>query len=177
MMQDKTAAAVPYFEAAQKAVPQNAIAAGELGVALASASRFVEAEQQLRRAHELDPKFTDARYNLASAKAANRDWEAAAGDFRQVLAERPEDPKARQHLGEVLFTWGDELANSGHKEQAALRYRDALVYRAADAELHASLRMVLARLGRAGEARSELIAALRINLNLAPAKKALEQLR
>jgi Flp pilus assembly protein TadD len=177
LMQEKAAAAVPYFEAARKAEPQNAIAAGELGVALASASRFVEAEQQLQRALELDPKFTDARYNLASAEAANRHWEAAARDFRQVLAERPEDPKARQHLGEVLFTWGDELADSGQDEQAALRYRDALLYRGADAELHANLGMVLARLGRVSEARSELEAALRIDPNLAPPKKALEQLR
>ena len=177
LTQDKAAAAVPYFEIARKAQPQSAIAAGELGVALASASRFVEAEQQLRRALELDPKFTDALYNLASAEAANRRWEAAARDFRQVLAERPGDPKARQHLGEVLFTWGDELADSGHDEQAALCYRDALVYRVADAELHASLGMVLARLGRVPEARSELEAALRIDPNLAPAKKALEQLR
>ncbi len=177
LMQDKAAAAVPYFEGALRAEPQNAIAAGELGVALASASRFAEAEQQLRRALELDPKFTDARYNLASAEAANRHWEAAARDFRQVLAERPDDPKARQHLGEVLFTWGDELADSGHDEQAARCYRDALVYRASDAELHANLGMVLARLGQAVEARSELEAALRIDPNLTPAKKALEQLR
>src|SRR2546426_219780 len=96
LMQEKAAAAVPYFEAAWKAQPHNAIAAGELGVALAPASRFVEAEQQFRRALELDPKFTDARYNLASAEAANRHWEAAARDFKQVIAERPEDPKARQ---------------------------------------------------------------------------------
>jgi len=177
LMQEKAAAAVPYFEAAWKAQPGNATAASELGVALASASRFVEAEEQFWRALELDPKFTDARYNLASVEAANRKWEAAAREFKQVLAERPEDPKTRQHLGEVLFTWGDELADSGHNEQAELRYRDALVYRAGDAELHSSLGMVLARLGRISEARSELEIALRLDPNLASAKKALEQLR
>src|SRR5260370_40988815 len=112
LMQEKAAAAVPYFEAAWKAQPGNATAASELGVALASASRFVEAEQQFRVALELDPKFNDARYNLASAEAANRHWEAAARDFRQALAERPENLKARQHLGEVLFTWGDEVGDS-----------------------------------------------------------------
>jgi hypothetical protein len=37
--------------------------------------------------------------------------------------------------------------------------------------------MVLARLGRVSEARSELEAALRIDPNLAAPKKALEQLR
>jgi len=77
----------------------------------------------------------------------------------------------------VLITWGDELADSGHDEQAALCYRDALLYRAGDAELHSSLGVVLARLGRISEARSELETALRMDPNLAPAKKALEQLR
>jgi Flp pilus assembly protein TadD len=177
LMQNKVEAAVPYFEAASRAQPENAIAVSELGVALASASRFAEAEQQFRRALELDPRFTDARYNLASAEAANGHWEAAARDFRLLLDQRPEDSKGRQHLGEVFFAWGDELAGSGHDEQAVLRYREALEYRAADAELHASLGMVLARLGRVGEARSELEAALRIDPNLVSAKKALEQLR
>ena len=177
LTQEKAAAAVPYFEAAWKAQPGNAIAASELGVALASASRFIEAEEQFRRALELDPKFTDARYNLASVEAANRKWEEAAREFRQVLAERPEDPKTRQHLGEVLFTWGDELADSRHDEPAALCYREALVYRSDDAELHSNLGMVLARLGRVSEARSELETALRMDPNLEPAKKALEQLR
>jgi len=124
----------------------------------------------------LDPKFTDARYNLASVEAANRKWEEAAREFRQVLAERPQDPNTRQHLGEVLFTRGDELADSGHDEQAASCYRDALVYRAGDAELHSNLGVVLARLGRVSEARSELKTALRIDPSLTQAKKALDQL-
>ena len=73
----KAAAAVPYFERAARAQPRSALAASELGVALATASKLPEAKQQFRRALELDPKFTDARYDLASAEAASSEWDAA----------------------------------------------------------------------------------------------------
>lgn len=167
------AAAVAYFEAATKADPRSALAASELGVALASASQLPEAEQQFRRALDLDPKFTDARYDLASAEAARGRWEAAAADFRQVLAERPGDPKARQHLGDTLFAWGDQLTDSGNHQQAALRYREAIAYRPDDPELHTNLGVVLARMGRLEEARAEFEAALRIKPDFEPASKAL----
>lgn len=110
LSQGKAAAAIPYFERAWKAQPQSALAATELGTAMASDSRMPEAIKLFQRALELDPKFTDARYDLASAEAASGQWEPAASNFKQVLTERPDDAKARQHLGEVLFTWGDEFA-------------------------------------------------------------------
>ncbi len=169
--------AIPYFEFAWKADPRSTLAATELGLALASASRLPEAEQRFKRALELDPKFTDARYDLASTEAARGALEAAVTDFKQVLAERPDDPKTRQHLGETLFAWGDQLADSGRHEQAAERYRDAIVYRPSDAELRNNLGVVLARLGRFGEAQGEFQAALRINPNLQSAKKALEAIQ
>jgi Flp pilus assembly protein TadD len=168
------AGAIPYFEAAWKADPRSALAATELGLALASASRLQDAERKFRRALELDPKFTDARYDLASAEAAQGAWEAAVDDFKRVLAERPDDPKTRQHLGEALFTLGDQLADSGRNEQAAEQYRDAIIYRPSDAELRNNLGVMLVRLGRLSEAQAEFEAALRINPNLKSAKKALE---
>jgi Flp pilus assembly protein TadD len=173
LSQGNAADAIPYFARAWEAEPASALAATELGVALASASRMPEAERQFKRALELDPKFTDARYDLASAEAASGEWEPAVSEFKQVLAERPDDAKARQHLGEVLFTWGDELSNASNHEQAVLRYREALAYRPGDAELHTSLGVALARLGRLTEALPEIEAALRIDPNLEPAKKAL----
>ncbi len=177
LSQGNAAGAVPYFERAWKAEPRSALAATELGTALASASRMPEAIQHFKRALELDPQFTDARYDLASAEGASGQWEPAVSDFSQVLKERPEDAKAQQHLGEVLFTWGDELASAGHDEQAVERYREALAYRPDDAELRTRLGVALARLGRLHEARVELEAALRIDPNSEPAKKALAAVR
>lgn len=167
------AAAIPYFETAWKAQPDSALAANELGVALLTASKPAEAEQRFKRALELDPKYTDARFNLASVEAASAEWQPAATDFKQVLAEEPANAKAHQHLGEVLFLWGDDLAGAGKFDQAVVRYRESLNYRPDDAELHTSLGLALAKLARMNEAKSEFEMALRINPRFQPAQQAL----
>ncbi|HEY6988233.1 MAG TPA: tetratricopeptide repeat protein [Bryobacteraceae bacterium] len=168
---------VPYFDAAAKVRPQDALAATQLGVALATASRLPEAVAQFKRALELNPKFTDARFDLASVEAEGGLWQEAASDFKRVLAERPRDARAHQHLGEVLFVWGDQFSKAGQFEQAIARYREALSYRPADAELHMSLGVALARAQRLAEAVPEFQAALRINPNFQPARQALEQVQ
>jgi tetratricopeptide (TPR) repeat protein len=171
------AGSVPYFGAAAKARPRDALAATQLGVALGSATRVPEALEQFKQALELDPKFTEARFDLASMQAEDGQWQEAASNFKRVLVERPGDARAHQHLGEVLFLWGDQFAKAGEFEQAAARYREALGYRAADAELHMSLGVALARSRRVAEAVSEFQAALRINPNFQPAKQALAELQ
>jgi Flp pilus assembly protein TadD len=90
-----------------------------------------------------------------------------------VTTERPDDAKARQHLGEVLFLWGDQLEQAGDHTQAAHRYQEALIYRAKDPELHMSLGVALARAGQRQQARSEFEAALNLNPQFEPAKRAL----
>jgi tetratricopeptide (TPR) repeat protein len=165
--------AIPYFLSAWKAQPASALAANELGVAMLTASKPGDARQLFDQALKLDPKFTDARFNLASVEASAGEWEPAADDFKQVVAEDASYPKAQQHLGEVLFLWGDDLAGSGHFDQAVERYRASLVIRPDDAELHTSLGMALAKLARMSEARSEFETALRINPRFQPAQQAL----
>ena len=165
--------AIPYFLSAWKAQPASALAANELGVAMLTASKPGDARQLFDQALKLDPKFTDARFNLASVEASAGEWEPAAHDFKQVVAEDGNYPKARQHLGEVLFLWGDDLAGSGHFDQAVERYRASLVIRPDDAELHTSLGIALAKLARMSEARSEFEAALHINPRFQPAQQAL----
>src|SRR5207248_2590206 len=142
-----------------QAAPRNVIAATELGVALMSTSKVAEAKQQFLRALEIDPHFTDARYDLASAEAANGEWEPAARDFRQVILERPGDSHAREHLGEVLMLWGDQFAKAGQFEEAVKRYDDAIVFRPADPGLRTNFGIALARLGRTEDARTQLKAA------------------
>jgi tetratricopeptide (TPR) repeat protein len=136
-------------------------------------SKPLDALQLFQQALQLDPKFADARYNLASLEASAGKWELAANDFKQVLTEGPANEKAQQHLGEVLILWGDELAESGKFDQAATRYRESLVFRPNDAELHTSLGMALAKLARLSEARSEFEAALHIDPKFQPAQQAL----
>lgn len=172
--QGNAAGAIAYFEKASNADPTSVIAATEWGVALFTASRLAEAERQFQRALALDPTYTDARFDLASVEAAGKNWEAAATDFKQVLKERPEDGKTKQHLGEVLFLWGNAFFDSGKDREAASRYREALAIRASDGELHGRLGVALARLGQFAEAQVELETALRIDPTLEPARRALD---
>ena len=171
------AGAIPYFQNACKAQPDSAVAATELGEALFSASRLPEAEQAFKQALRLDPAYIDARFDLASAEGANREWEPAANDFKQVLASRPDDAKAREHLGEVLFLWGDQLAGAGNQDQAVQRYREALALRPDDAELYTRLGTALAGLGRFQEAQAQFEAAVRIDPGFQPAKSGLQAMQ
>jgi len=173
MNQDNPSAAVPYFRLATMADPNSAIAAGELGAALFAKGEIGEAEQQFKHALDLDPKYTDARYNLASVQANNEEWPSAAANFQQILLTNPSHKNARQHLGEVLFLWADDLAKSGDKEQAVQRYRESLEFRPDDPELHAHLGMVLSDLKRWPEAKTEFESVLKIDPQSQDAKQAL----
>jgi Flp pilus assembly protein TadD len=168
------AGSIPYFQTAFTANPRNVVAATELGVALFSASKLPEAEAQFQAALAIEPGYTDARFDLASVQAAQGRWEAAVNEFQQVLKERPDDSKTRQHLGQALYLWGDAFAKAGNSEQAVLRYRAASEYRPPDAELRTKTALMLARLGRLPEAQTELETALKIDPNFQPAKQMLE---
>jgi Flp pilus assembly protein TadD len=91
-----------------------------------------------------------------------------------VLAERPEHAKARDHLGEVYAMWGQQLANSQNDEQAALRYQEALQYRADDVDVHIRLGMTFARMDRLNESRAEFEAVLRLKPDSQLARQAID---
>ena len=165
--------AVPHFAKAAQADPGNVVAASELGVALFSASKPAEAEEQLKKALEIDKTYTDARFNLASVEASNGKWEAAAADFAQVLKERPEDSRAAQHLGEVMVLWGDQLAKSGNDGEAVTRYRDALSRRPDDKDVLIRLGMALARMERLDESQQVFETLLKVDPNSDIAKQAI----
>jgi tetratricopeptide (TPR) repeat protein len=145
-----------------------------LGVALFTISKLAEAVDQFKRALTIDPAYTDARFDLASAEAASGQWESAAAGFKQVLTERPEHAKARQHLGEVLVLWGDELAKAHNDEQAALRYGEAIEYRGDDVDLRIRLGMTFARLERLDESQGQFEAVLRLKPDSRLAREAID---
>ncbi len=162
-----------YFFNATRANPDSVVAATELGIALFTEQKFEQAEEQFKKALAIDAKYTDARFDLASVEAENGELEAASADFKEVLLERPDYPKAQEHAGDVLFALGDKLAKAGDNTRASVEYRAALVYRPNDVELRTSLGAALARLGQRDEARVELQNALRLNPGFEPAQKIL----
>jgi Flp pilus assembly protein TadD/mono/diheme cytochrome c family protein len=167
------AGAIRYFGEAGQANPDSPLVPMELGVAYYAQSKLGEAEQQFRKALQIDSAFTDARFNLASVEAEHGDLQTAVNDFRQVLLERSDYPKARDHLGDVLFAWGDELAKSGDNQQAAQRYEAALQFRPRDVALHTSLGAAFARMGQMQNARAELTMAVHLDPSFQPAQKLL----
>jgi tetratricopeptide (TPR) repeat protein len=173
----ETQKATPYFWKAAVANPQSAVATTEYGIALFSEGKVAEAEKLFKHALEVDPGYTDARFDLASAQAASSEWEEAAVNFQQVAKERPDDEKAPQHLGEVLMLWGDTLLNKGKKEEALLRYRQALVFRSGDPVLHGKIGAALAEMAKLDEAEVELRRALQIDPQSEPARQTMDVLQ
>jgi len=168
------AGAIPYFQKACAANPASAVAATELGVALFTAGRLAEAEDTFKTALVLDAGYTDARFDLASVEAARGEWDNAVTEFHRVLAQRPDDSKTREHLGSALYLWADDFAKNGRPDLALERYRASLEFRQPDAEVHTKMALMLARLARFTEAKTELEAALRLNPGYAPAKQMLQ---
>jgi len=169
--------AVTYFQKAADADPRSAVAATELGVALVTASRIPEAEEQFKRALNIDPGYVDARFNLASVEASVGNWEAAVADLKKTMADRPDYTKAPERLGEVLMVWGDTLAKSGKDSEAIEKYREALGYRDSDVQLHGRLGMAFARMDRLDESQTEFETILRLDPSDATAKQAIEAIQ
>jgi tetratricopeptide (TPR) repeat protein len=173
----KAAGAIPYLRAAVEARPDQPVALNTLGAALLSAGNANEATVILEQALQSNPRYTNARYNLANALAEQQHWEQAAAQFRAVLNENADDAGARQHLGEVLRLWGDEMAAAHRMEDAVLRYRESLNFLWDDAQLHSDLGTALAKLGRFQEAVPEFETALRLDPNLDAARNNLQAAR
>lgn len=173
----ETQKATPYFWKAAVANPQSAVAATEYGIALFSEGKVAEAEKLFKHALEVDPAYTDARFDLASAQASSSEWADAAGNFQRVAKERPEDEKALQHLGEVLMLWGDALLDAGKKQEALQRYREALPLRSGDPVLHGKIGAALAEMAKLDEAELELRLALRIDPRSEPARQTMDVLQ
>jgi tetratricopeptide (TPR) repeat protein len=180
------AGAVRYLRGAVTARPDHPIALNKLGAALLAAccrncacrpASLNDAAGFFERALRTNPRYTNARYNLANALAEQQRWEPAAAEFRKLLAEDPRDSGARQHLGEVLQVWGYQSAMKGSLEEAAGRLRESLHFRQDDAALHGLLGTVLVRLGRVREAVPEFEAALRIDPKLETARHDLQAAR
>lgn len=99
-------------------VPDDAAAHVQLGYALTALERWTEAEQEYRRATELDPKLFAAQLNFGLA-LLRHDPAAAVGPLRQACLLAPKELRPRLLLAAAL-------ERSGQKAQAAEEYRHAL---------------------------------------------------
>jgi Flp pilus assembly protein TadD len=90
--------------AAQTAVvlnPWHAHAEYNLGVALLALGQFKEAEQPLRVATGLQVDRWEPHYQLGLCYEKQQNVAAAADEYKQALALKPEDPTIQQALGRI----------------------------------------------------------------------------
>jgi tetratricopeptide (TPR) repeat protein len=86
--------------------PRHAPAHHQLGMALESQGKKVEAMAEFRVAVELAPGFIEARHALGKAAMEIKDWETAAAQFRGVIAWEPKDAAAHHQLSRALRAMG-----------------------------------------------------------------------
>lgn len=91
-----------------------------LGTSLASAGRYDEAIQALRRATSIDPGSSAARVQLGAALLARSRLPEAETELRAALALAPTDPEALMNLALVLV-------RTGRREEAKEYFRRFLV--------------------------------------------------
>jgi Tetratricopeptide repeat len=103
--------ALPWLEAATRARPNEPVALNTLGAALESLGRNEEAAVQFRRSLEMQPGYTNARYNLANTLADLGRLDEAIAEFEIVVKSLPEDATARQHLQMAVEERSREPAN------------------------------------------------------------------
>lgn len=96
-----------------------------VAAALQRLGRFDEAETELRKATELNPRFASAWHNLGKLHVARSDWKAAIADFERALEIRPGELSDLTGLAGALADSGDAQGAQRVLRQAIERYPDA----------------------------------------------------
>jgi protein O-mannosyl-transferase len=129
------------------------------------------------RAVEIDPRNDVALYNLAAALDEAGRSDEALTRYDQVLAVVPAHADAQRNRDRLrartLEAEANRLAGAGNLEAAVPRYAEAVRLDDRRAHSHAALGMALTQLGRLGEARPHLQAALEQGITGAPIFNAL----
>jgi Flp pilus assembly protein TadD len=119
-----------------------------LGLALRNAGRFDEAEQQYRRALELEPHYPFALNNLGTILRLQGRPDEAAPLFHAAITARPRYADPRINLGNLAMDRGDLVG-------AETWYREALELREHSVPARYNLARSLERQGRPAEAVAE----------------------
>jgi predicted TPR repeat methyltransferase len=144
--QGRWAEAVGAYEAATRLQPGFAAAHHALGTALREAGRPGEAVASYRRALQLDPSSAgDVLNDIGLTFARQGNLAEAEANLRQAASIKPNDPKPRRNLGQLLLRAG-RFAEAADALAALAR----LAPNSADA--HHELATALAQAGRLDEA-------------------------
>ncbi|MDH7482985.1 MAG: tetratricopeptide repeat protein [Armatimonadota bacterium] len=184
------------FERALAVTARNAVAHGQLAVALEAEGKLDEALEHYRQAVRVEPRDSMARYNLGVALAKIGRTDEAIEEYNEVLRLNPEHVSAHNNLGLLLLDRGNvkeaihhfrealridpnfpearnnlanALAGGGNAQEAIQKYEEALEANPNDATAHYNLGVVLAGKGETEEAIRHYLEAVRLRPNYAKA--------
>jgi tetratricopeptide (TPR) repeat protein len=144
--------------------PENPRARLHLGRALYDSNRIAEADEQFRRALQLQPSGNfDAQFDLGDAILREGRPAEAIGHLAEAVRLKPDSFAAQS-------SWGDALFAAGQVGPAMEHYEQALRLNPGYALAHYNLGNAEAQLGRMPEAIGQYEAALRLNPGYAEAE-------
>lgn len=159
-------AALDEYRDGQAALSDTPEAHLNLGVLHARRGRAAAAERSFRTAIELQPDFVPARVNLANLLNGRGSNDEAVAELRRALAsyERlaalmPASEAADAQRGELHYSLGLVLAETGELADAELELRAAAAGLPGRSRVHFNHGLALQQLGRASEAEAALLRA------------------
>lgn len=182
--------ALPAFQEASRADPQQVRTLAALGSTYAELGRLPEAEEALKKVLALDPNFTLAYRHLGDLLARQGKFEEAFRQFREGLALAPSNDDLHDAMGRALFSQGNSglavdhlkravelnpasyvshsnlaavLLSQGQTEQALKHLERSLSLRPDYWRVHENLGMAHALEGRLEKAVSHFKEAVRLN--------------
>lgn len=160
------AEAINYFQRAIQKDPSYAQAHAALALLYGVAPgygvmSFADADprstSEAAKALELDPTLSEAHTALASAKAAEFDWQGAEQEFKRAIELKPNDANAHYFYGESC------LSPLGRYDEAIAEFRKALELDPFSGIINANLAPVLSAARRHDEATEQIRKALEID--------------
>lgn len=137
-----------------------------LGLSYAKTNRPTEALNAYGQALQLDKNYADARYNLAFAQLAQKNYKDALSNLLLLRNANPTDLTFQTTVYDGLATayegagdWGNALAS----------YRKVVQLNPNDADSHFNFALALKKAGRSQDAIDQLNTLLKVRSNYAPA--------
>jgi tetratricopeptide (TPR) repeat protein len=128
----------------------------------------VDAEENFNKAVKFGPEVVRAHIDLGNSRLTNREYSAAADEFRKVL-------KVEPHSAPALSGLAAAQVGAGHRDEAMQTLAQSVRLNPADPSAHANMGVVLVSTpGRLDDGIAELREALRMDPNSQSIKRSLD---
>jgi tetratricopeptide (TPR) repeat protein len=159
---------VELFRHTLEVTADNAVAHSNLGNALLSSGKTLEAYQHYAEAIRIQPDFAEAHYNIARILTDQGKLDAALKHYASAIRANPRFKKAYYNQAIIL-------AQKGSNSAAIRNFTNALRIDPDYAEAHNNLGVLLVQQGDVDEAISHFTAAVRLRRNYKTAQKNLQK--